>query len=112
MPVRQFLPTALAAIYLGVSPECMRSWRRRGIGPVYFRLPGGHIGRARRYWGEKANGRILYRIEDLKDFIEARAVQAGRLPRPFAGRLPESRAARSEKQRATLEIPKSQGGRT
>ncbi|MDE2580915.1 MAG: hypothetical protein KGL52_04725 [Rhodospirillales bacterium] len=67
--------------------SALASWRRRGIGPAYVRLPGGHTRRG--HWAAKAAGTICYPIEGLEAFWRAREVQAGRMPRPFPGRLPK-----------------------
>ncbi len=90
MTIRKLFPTDVAAIYLGVTPETLRSWRRRGIGPAYVRFPGGHVRRGigERYWQQKAHGHISYPLDGLEAFVERLTVQAGRLPRPFPGRLP------------------------
>jgi hypothetical protein len=105
------LPTTLAARMLGLTPETLRSWRRRGIGPTYVRFPGGNvrsrggarieflggsmrIGRGDEHWcATKPHGTILYPEEKLEAFVEARLVPRGRpfLPRPFPGRLPGGR---------------------
>ena len=87
----QLLPTSAAAMYLGVSPETLRSWRRRGIGPAFVRLPGGHLPYRGLYWAEKSRGTICYPLDGLREFWERLEVQAGRLPRPIPGRLPKGR---------------------
>jgi hypothetical protein len=87
----QLLPTTEAAFYLGLSRQVLDAWRRRGIGPTYVHFPSAFV-RDRNYvtrdWPNKRHGMIAYRIGDLISFIERYTVQAGRLPRPFAGRLP------------------------
>jgi hypothetical protein len=121
----QFHHTAGAAMMLGLTPETLRSWRRRGIGPTYMRFPGGNvrsrggkrieflgrsmrIGRGDEHWcATKPHGTILYPEEKLKAFVEARLVPRGRpfLPRPFPGRLPGGRnhtAAPGERAGAVL----------
>ena len=93
MTVRQLYPTDLAALYLGITAETLRSWRRRGVGPAYCRFPGGHVRRGDRYWEQKRNGTIMYPLEGLEEFWRRLEVQAGRLPRPFPGRMPGSKNA-------------------
>jgi hypothetical protein len=99
MATRQMLPTSAAAMFLGVTAETLRSWRRRGIGPPFCRYPGGHVrhGAGTHYWEQKQHGCIYYPIESLFAFIERLTVQEGRLPRPFPGRLPGSEKPRSAK---------------
>ena len=91
MTTRALLPAITAAAYLGVTAECLRSWRRRGVGPSYVRLPGGQVRHGA--WAAKVNGTICYPVDGLERFWKAREVQAGRLPRPFPGRLPGGRYA-------------------
>jgi hypothetical protein len=50
------LTTAQAAAYLGISPRTLEDWRLTGFGPAFIKM-----GR-----------RVLYRLHDLGDFIEAR----------------------------------------
>jgi hypothetical protein len=87
----QLLRTDEAAAYLAVSPETLCAWRRRRIGPPYFRFRGASV-RDQSYvhhdWPTKKSGTIGYPLGELIAFIERYTVQAGRLPRPFAGRLP------------------------
>jgi hypothetical protein len=78
MGVHQLLPASDAAIFLGLSPDVLRSWRRRGIGPRYVRFPG----------GRSKHGHICYEVGDLRAFYKRLMVQEGRLPRPIPGRLP------------------------
>lgn len=52
------LSTPEAARHLALSPRTLEKWRTRGIGPAYAR-----IGR-----------RVVYRREDLDDFVAARTV--------------------------------------
>jgi len=47
-----------AAVRLGLSPPTLRSWRCRGVGPVYIKL--GH--------GKRAA--VRYDLRDLAQFIE------------------------------------------
>jgi len=47
-----------AASYLQMSPSTLRSWRCRGVGPVYFKL-----GRGKR-------AAVRYDLRDLARFIE------------------------------------------
>jgi excisionase family DNA binding protein len=51
-----YLTTPQAAAYLGISPRTLEDWRLTGFGPSFMKL-----GR-----------RVLYRMQDLLDFIEAR----------------------------------------
>src|SRR6185437_7921080 len=102
--------TAAVANMLGVTPETLRSWRRRGIGPPYLMGLGGYIrsrggyvlefadgGSMRIFQGEthwcatKPHGTVLYSEEKLTAFIDARLAPCRRLPRPFRGRLPAGR---------------------
>ncbi len=84
--------TASAALLLGVLPETLRSWRRRGIGPPYVRLPGGHTRRGIRFWETKQYGHVRYPLDGLLAFVERLKAQQTRLPRPFPGRLPYRRS--------------------
>jgi hypothetical protein len=77
------IPTGMAAAYLGISTELLCRWRRRGIGPAYFRLPG--AGSSQR------QPAIVYAFSELDDWLEKFAVQAGRMPRPVPGRMPGGR---------------------
>ena len=95
MTTQQLFPTALAALYLGISAGTLRSWRRRGVGPAYCRFPGGHVRRGT--WEQKRNGTIMYPLVGLEAFWKAREVQAGRLPRPFPGRMPGSKNAAKDR---------------
>jgi hypothetical protein len=90
MDMPRLLPAQIAARCLGVTPQTLRGWRRRGIGPAYTCLPGGNVrrGRAAQYWDGKAYGTIMYPLDGLREFIARLSVQAGRLPRPTPGRLP------------------------
>jgi hypothetical protein len=55
---RQLVDDQVAAGYLDMSPSTLRSWRCRGIGPVYIKL--GH--------GKRAA--VRYDLRDLAHFIE------------------------------------------
>lgn len=55
------LSTREAALYLALSPRTLEKWRTRGTGPVYAR-----VGR-----------RVVYRREDLDDFVAAGVVGGG-----------------------------------
>jgi hypothetical protein len=93
---RRLLPTITAAMALGLTPETLRSWRRRGIGPPYVKYVGAYRNRYDRlYWEDKAHGSVFYPEDKLRAFVEALTVEAGRLPRPFPGRLPRSRSGGS-----------------
>ena len=78
MATYQLVSTRGAAMFLGISSETLRSWRRRGVGPSYVR----YVGRDVRH------DRISYPLAGLQAFVKRLKVQAGRLPRPFPGRLP------------------------
>lgn len=78
------VPTETAAQLLGVSVEAMRSWRKRGLGPAYVRLPGG-TSRRGNYIPHKIYGTICYPLEDLEAFAAKLRVQEGRMPRPGPG---------------------------
>ncbi len=80
---RRCYSTVAAAFYVGVTPQLLAAWRKRGVGPGFARLPSG-FGRNR---AEKAGGVIVYPIEELADFVDRTTVAAGRLPRPTPGRL-------------------------
>lgn len=82
----RLLPTASAAVYLGVTAPTLASWRRRGIGPAYCMLPGGHTRRGT--FEQKRGGTICYSLDALDAFWQAREVQTTRLPRLGAGRPP------------------------
>jgi hypothetical protein len=82
----RLVPSATAALLLGVTMPALRGWRVRGVGPAYVRLPGACSRRGD--WPEKKHGRICYSVAELERFWKAREVQAGRMPRPFPGRLP------------------------
>lgn len=58
-PVRVWLDTAEVAARTRTPESTVRSWRRRGIGPAYYR-----VGR-----------RILYALEDVDAFILAGRVE-------------------------------------
>jgi hypothetical protein len=88
MATTELFNTKAAAMLLGVTPETLRSWRRRGIGPSYIRFAGGHVRRGKRYGERKVHGHIRYSAEGLVAYIVRSTVQTGRLPRPFPGRLP------------------------
>ena len=90
MPFRQFLPTAQAADYIGVSVQTLAGWRRRGAGPAYAALPSTH-GRNR---AGKRHAIVVYPVEELDQFAHRYMVQESRLPRPFPGRMPGGRNRR------------------
>lgn len=56
------LSTHDAAEYLGVSHRTLQSWRTKGQGPAYVKF--------------SRNG-VLYRAQDLRDFVDARVVGGG-----------------------------------
>ncbi|HTW72567.1 MAG TPA: hypothetical protein VME47_22005 [Acetobacteraceae bacterium] len=114
-------PTAAAAKMLGLTPETLRSWRRRGMGPTYIKQRGGNIrsrGRGKgiklpsgatmnvfageRHWSDaKPNGTILYPEDALAAFVASRTVPSGRVPRPFPGRLSGGRTRTAADRDAT-----------
>jgi excisionase family DNA binding protein len=51
-----------AANYLGVSENTLPRWRWQGFGPRFIK-----VGR-----------KVLYRVEDLEDFLKGRTVDPGR----------------------------------
>lgn len=48
-----------AAQILGLKPQTLRIWRLKGIGPRYIRYGG-------------TNGRVVYRQEDIDEWLESR----------------------------------------
>ena len=94
--------TETAAVFLGVSPQTLDAWRRRGIGPGYIRYPCAVV-RNRNYvyrdWPNKRHGVIVYPLRELTAFVERYKVLAGRLPRPFVGRLPGGKNRPQEQRR-------------
>lgn len=58
------LDTGAAAIYLGMRPTTLRSWRRRGRGPVFLKFD---------------SGTVRYRLTDLEQFA------CGYAPHPLSG---------------------------
>jgi hypothetical protein len=91
MTTSELLCTDLAARFLGVSTDVLRSWRRRNVGPPYMRRCGGHTHRGNRYWPQKTHGSIFYPRDGLIAFVDRLNIMEGDLPRPFAGRLPKRR---------------------
>ena len=83
----ELLRSREAARFLSVGLRTLEEWRRRKIGPAYIKMPMAVGSNA----ASKPGGIVGYAVEDLLAFIDARRVQAGRLPRPFAGRLPRGR---------------------
>jgi excisionase family DNA binding protein len=57
----QLLSTKEAAKMLLVSPRTIQDWRVKGGGPAYVRISG---------------NRVVYRLADLEDWIEARVFQS------------------------------------
>jgi hypothetical protein len=68
----RLIPAVDAAPMLGLTPETLREWRRRGIGPAYVRLPGGRVR------GGKPCDRICYPKAELRAFADAWLVEAAR----------------------------------
>lgn len=57
-----------AAAYLTLSVHTLRAWRRKRKGPRYIKFAGQlRNGRGR-------SGRVLYRVQDLDDFLSASTV--------------------------------------
>jgi hypothetical protein len=56
---RAALPTAEAAVYIGVAPTTLKKWRVTGAGPPYVRV----------------GSKVVYMIEDLHAFLRARRVK-------------------------------------
>lgn len=56
---KRLLDTPAAADVLGISPETMRKWRHRGIGPAYVQL---------------SRSQVRYRIADLDKWIKSRLI--------------------------------------
>lgn len=59
-----------AARILGVSPQLLQIWRKRGLGPAYIAYP-----------GKKIRKRYVYRMAELLNFIKHFEVLHYRLPR-------------------------------
>lgn len=62
----EFLTTEDLAAMLRCSVESVRSWRKKGIGPRYLRLPTSRTVAARR-----ATSPVLYRRTDVDAWLEA-----------------------------------------
>jgi hypothetical protein len=87
MPVVKCYTTAEAARYMALAPETLATWRLRGVGPAYIRIPNNALGRG----PEKRptpHGIILYPIYELDSWFKQWMVAAGRLPRPRPGPAP------------------------
>jgi predicted DNA-binding transcriptional regulator AlpA len=76
-PYNNLLRERDAAKYLGLYPNTLWRWRKKGLGPKYVKL---------------ASNVAAYRISDLNDFVEAMGIIQTRLPRPVPGRYPGSRS--------------------
>lgn len=50
---------------LGVNTDTLKRWRRKGVGPIYVRV---------------AYNRVVYRVSDLDEWLDARAVAPGPAP--------------------------------
>lgn len=61
-PVAAALDTLEAATYLSIERSTLKRWRVTGKGPAYVR----------------AGSKILYRVADLDDWLEAHLVGGGR----------------------------------
>ena len=96
MPYRRCINTAAAADYLGVSETTLNCWRRRGVGPAYFRLQIGQMQDDKDDVEGSPRTKILYGREDLAAWLESYAVRAARLPRPVPGRLPGGKNRRRQ----------------
>lgn len=62
-----FLGSAAAAVWLGVTPHDLATWRRRNYGPAYFKPAG-------------KKSRVLYRLSALKAYVEHSTVEITRSP--------------------------------
>lgn len=51
----QYLNNEESAAFLKVSPATLNTWRSRGLGPKYY----------------KAGRRVLYKCQDLEDYIDS-----------------------------------------
>lgn len=74
------LADAEAATILGVSVHTLRKWRHLGRGPRYVKLGGAM--RA----GRGQAGRVVYRLSDLLQFLEANIVSTDDQPARGSGR--------------------------
>ena len=57
--VRAALPTAEAALYIGVARSTLKKWRVIGEGPSYV----------------KVGSKVVYMVADLEDFLRDRRVE-------------------------------------
>ncbi|MFQ5410374.1 MAG: helix-turn-helix transcriptional regulator [Anaerolineales bacterium] len=78
MDPQDCLNTAATARRLGIAPQTLRSWRLKGIGPVYIRL------------GEGPRARCVYRYADVETWLRDRAFR----------NISDEQAQRALKQRA------------
>lgn len=69
------LTTEAAALFLNMSVDNLRNWRKRNIGPSYIAI---RMGSQRTIY--------RYRPADLRAFMEAHAVRTSRLPHRWRGR--------------------------
>jgi hypothetical protein len=59
-PSAPLMTTAEAAVYLRFEEEAVKDWRRRGVGPDYFKVNGAHV---------------RYRVEDLDRWLDKQRVR-------------------------------------
>src|SRR4051812_42615572 len=69
-----YLSSAHVARYLGISPDLLRVWRARRIGPPYYKMPG-------------QLGAVYYRESDVLAFMQSRYVLTDRVPNIRPGPL-------------------------
>lgn len=79
MSSSRFLDTEGAGAYVGLSPRSLEGLRSRGGGPRYIKH------------GGQGSGRVLYRVQDLDCWLEARVRRSTSDPGPERegdGKLP------------------------
>jgi hypothetical protein len=73
----QLVNTKTAAHMIGAGVSTLTEWRRRGVGPAYFRFTCGKI--------PNSDHRIAYSVIDIIEFNKSMRVRAGRLPQTYSG---------------------------